>query len=198
MTTYAMETRLTPKQQLFVSAVLKGKTINEAYKAAGFKPHASNGSRYSAIDKIQKAIRSAQRKAAEQQHVTTVSLAADLEEIRMLAIEDKQYAAAVAAVLGRAKLLGLIVDRKEVEVLHRPAPLPTKTIELSEEEWRKQFAEVPDLAQKAADAGEAAGAVALDVGISQADLETAGLSGAKGKTKVGLKVGIGKRAPKKA
>jgi hypothetical protein len=33
----------------------------------------------------------------------------------------------------------LLIERRQVEVLDKPAPLPTKMIELSEGGWRRQF-----------------------------------------------------------
>jgi hypothetical protein len=38
-----------------------------------------------------------------------------------------------------ARLNGLIVDRSEVTVAHKPAPWPTKILELSEDDWVRQF-----------------------------------------------------------
>ena len=45
--------------------------------------------------------------------VTVDSLVAELDEARALAIEVKTPSAAVAASMGKAKLLGLIVDKAE-------------------------------------------------------------------------------------
>ena len=67
--------------------------------------------------------------------------AADLDQLRDLAIENGQTAAGVAAVMGAAKILGFITDRQQIEaVVHRPAPRPDmeKGLILSEAEWEQQ------------------------------------------------------------
>jgi hypothetical protein len=46
--------------------------------------------------------------------VTQDSLITQLDEIRQLAMAEKQTAAAIAAVMGVPKICGLIVDKKEV------------------------------------------------------------------------------------
>jgi len=46
--------------------------------------------------------------------VTEESLLDELEEARISAAENKQSGAMVAATMGKAKLTGLVVDRKEV------------------------------------------------------------------------------------
>lgn len=71
---------------------------------------------------------------------TVEELLVELEEARVSALEADQPGAAVNATIGKARLLGLLIDRKEVDmVMHRPAPLPTKAIELDEAEWIRQF-----------------------------------------------------------
>jgi phage terminase small subunit len=42
------------------------------------------------------------------------TLLSELEEERQLALKRGQISAAVAATMGKAKLLGLIIDRREV------------------------------------------------------------------------------------
>ncbi|WP_027230701.1 hypothetical protein [Phyllobacterium sp. UNC302MFCol5.2] len=74
--------------------------------------------------------------------VTVEGLTHDLFEIKRQAMADGKYAAATAALALIAKIHGLLIDRAEQVVMHRPAPLPTQLLELSEEEWRAQFASI--------------------------------------------------------
>ena len=62
------------------------------------------------IERIQE-LRRAMGKRAD---VTEESLLDELEEARISAAENKQSGAMVAATMGKAKLTGLVVDRKEV------------------------------------------------------------------------------------
>jgi hypothetical protein len=70
------------------------------------------------------------------------NLCARLEHIAYAAIDDRQYAAAVSAVMGVAKLMGHLADRSEIEmhIIAKPAREPTKETVLSPEEWQRLFA----------------------------------------------------------
>lgn len=145
---------LTAQQHRFVLAILDGKTQADAYKEARF-PRGSK-----ALKDIGKS--QANKKAAEVMKAAPVrdalaraqeaslalaatnlaSLVADLQEARAVALsgEFPQVNAAVAASMGIAKLLGLAVDRAQVEhIVHKPG-FSNKTLELSEDEWKRQFA----------------------------------------------------------
>jgi hypothetical protein len=57
-----------------------------------------------------------------------------------LGVDPPQTGGAVAAAMGIAKLLGLVVDRSEVNITrNKPAPVPTKVLELDEASWRRMF-----------------------------------------------------------
>jgi hypothetical protein len=53
-------------------------------------------------------------RGAERAEVTVASLLEELEVARQLAMQKGQASAAVQATMGKAKLTGLIVDRREV------------------------------------------------------------------------------------
>jgi hypothetical protein len=139
---------LTPKQFRFVQAIIQGKTHAEAYKAAGFSAHNVKVAEPNARKLLQKyavarAIEIGRAAVAERSLLTAELIIERLEEARQLAlsIDPPQIAGAVAATLGQARIAGLLIDRSEAHIVHhRPAPSPVaKTIELSEEEWKKQF-----------------------------------------------------------
>lgn len=55
-----------------------------------------------------------QEECAERAAITADSLALELEEARTLALDIDQPSAAVSATLGKGKLFGLLVDKKEI------------------------------------------------------------------------------------
>lgn len=145
---------LTAQQHRFVLAIIEGKTQAEAYKDARFprgnKPlgnittkHASDeGGKLMKTPEVAGALAQAQERALALAATNLASLVADLQEARAVALhgEFPQANAAVAATMGIAKLLGLAVDRAQVEhIVHKPG-FSSKALELTEDEWKRQFA----------------------------------------------------------
>ena len=64
---------------------------------------------------IQEKIKDLQECEQKKYEITFDKVARDLKTIRDAALEDGSYGAAVSAELGRAKLAGLMVDRKEIK-----------------------------------------------------------------------------------
>ena len=64
-----------------------------------------------------------------------------LLKIEEMAIADKQYSAATGAHALLARLHGLLVDHKQVDITHhKPAREPImKDLELSEDEWLRLY-----------------------------------------------------------
>ncbi|MGR9283955.1 terminase small subunit [Rhizobium johnstonii] len=126
----------------FARAIVRGESASGAY--AGIY-HVSgrtaevNGSKLLRNAVVSKRITELQGTAAQRTTKTVESLVSDLDETIAFARECRNPAAMVAAINAQARLLGLVVERSEVSVLHRPAPLPTKILELTEAEWTAQF-----------------------------------------------------------
>ena len=147
----ANDIRLSPKQQAFVQAIVKGATYAQAYRIAKFDGSrqmsdtvaSSNASRMLRTDvNVQSAIKMSREELRVRSMLEAADLVEMLRECRAVALEAQppQVSAAVAAVMGIGKLLGLAVDRSEAHVIHhKPAPLPTALVELSEGEWKRQF-----------------------------------------------------------
>jgi hypothetical protein len=139
---------LTPRQRLFVQAVIKGSTYSEAYRKAGFKATSrpvadSNAHKLLQNYKVKAAIEGAQLAAAQRAEITATTIVERLEECRSIAlsVDPPQVSAAVAAVMGQAKVLGLVIDRSQLDVVHhKPAMFPTKQLELTEDEWQRSLA----------------------------------------------------------
>jgi len=89
--------------------------------------------------KVESRISELKGQAAKRTEKTVASLVADLDEAIVFAQKCKNPSAVVAAIALQARLLGLEAPR-QLEVMHRPAPLPTKVLELTEDEWTAQFA----------------------------------------------------------
>jgi len=93
------------------------------------------------VPAVANALARAQAVAIQKAVVTVESLVEDLREARMIALgaDPPQTSGAVAATMGMAKLLGLVVDRAQLEVMHKPSPVNTKALELTEDEWKQTF-----------------------------------------------------------
>lgn len=139
-----MPSGLTPKQQRFVLLIVEGETQSKAYQLAGYavkneKTAAEAGSRLANNVNVQSEIARLQKAAAERSIVTVESITSNLERISRKAENAGSFGPAALAQGMIAKLNGLMIDRSEVSVMHRPAPLPTKVLELSEQDWVRQF-----------------------------------------------------------
>jgi phage terminase small subunit len=64
---------------------------------------------------VQAKIRQLQEGEQKKYEITFERVARDLQEIRDRAVEEGKYSAAVQAELGRAKLAGLMVEKKEIK-----------------------------------------------------------------------------------
>lgn len=136
---------LNPRQEMFVQHLLEGRTQKDAYSKAGYSASGNSAEVAAArlFRNVQVAARVAelQARAARRSEVTVDSLVQELDEILQLATKLGQPAAGVGAIMGKAKLLGLIVDRAEVSaVVRKPSRTPTTDKSISMEDWVKTFA----------------------------------------------------------
>lgn len=99
------------RHERFAQELAKGKSQVDAYKAAGFKPHTSAAARLFANVSITERVAELSSRAAEKAVVTVADIAAQLDEDREFARGLKQASAAVSASMGKAKVLGLVVNR---------------------------------------------------------------------------------------
>jgi phage terminase small subunit len=99
------------KHERFAQELAKGKTADEAYVAAGYRSSRKNASRLRTNEDILARVEQIQSKAAEKAAVTVSDIAAQLDEDRAFARQNGAAAAAVSATMGKAKILGLIVDK---------------------------------------------------------------------------------------
>jgi phage terminase small subunit len=119
------------RQERFAQELAKGKSQVEAYALAGYKPHDSAAARLFGNVRIRDRVTELKERAAEKAEVTVADIVRQLDEDREFARAKDSAAAAVSATMGKAKVLGLIIERhrhgldlsgvtdEELEVLER-------------------------------------------------------------------------------
>lgn len=101
------------KHELFAQGVAKGMSATEAYERAGYKPHRPSASRLLTNANVETRIGELKAKAAERAVVTIDDIVRQLDEDREFARKSGTAAAAVSATMGKAKVLGLIIDKND-------------------------------------------------------------------------------------
>lgn len=111
---------MTPKQEAFARAYVETGNASEAYRRAynvgkNTKPEGIWVKASEMLKKGNVAVRIAelQEAARERCIVTVESLTRELDEDRQLAREEAMPSAAISAVLGKAKLHGLLIDKTD-------------------------------------------------------------------------------------
>jgi hypothetical protein len=102
------------RHETVAQLVAQGITKTEAYAIAGYSPDDGNASRLTGTDRVKQRVAEIQQKTADLTQVTVARLVGAADEIRSLAVRDKQYSAAVGAVKEIGILTGLRIDRREV------------------------------------------------------------------------------------
>ena len=127
--------KLTPKQEKFCQVYIETGNASEAYRQAynteKMKPESVNSKGYQLLQQVKITARLDELRAEHKKRheITVDTLVAELEEARKLAFETEKAAAAVQATMGKAKLLGLVVEKQETNVVQPPKII----VELSNE-----------------------------------------------------------------
>ena len=110
---------LSKKQQKFIQLyVYEDLTNTECAHRAGYAFPSSSSTqllRNPKFTHVQEKIQQLQEGEQTKYEITFEKVARDLKTIRDAAVEEGKYSAAVQAELGRAKLAGLMVERKEIK-----------------------------------------------------------------------------------
>lgn len=106
-----------PKRERFAQELAKGKSQVEAYESAGYKPHDSNAAKLANDPEIIGRVSEIIGRAALRAEVTVASILSELDEVRELAVNIEQPGPAVQAIMGKAKVAGLLIDKAEVKVV---------------------------------------------------------------------------------
>ena len=129
------EVKLTPKQERFCQVYIETGNASEAYRqsynAEKMRPDTVNNKAYGLLQKgdIRARLDELRAEHKKRHEITVDTLVAELAEARKLAFETDKAAAAVSATMGKAKLLGLVVDKQETAITQAP----TIVVELSNE-----------------------------------------------------------------
>ena len=125
-----------PRHEKFAQEIAKAKTATAAMAAAGYS-HPRNSTRLTKNDEIRRRIDELKERGAARAEVSVASVLDELEEARQLALKRGQVSAAVQASMGKARILGLIIDRREVG---DPGAFDDKTDEELMEEAKRRAA----------------------------------------------------------
>ncbi len=153
------ENALTPKQEVACQAYVETGNKSEAYRRAYNTENMKEETIWrKAVELFANGKVAARLNALRAEHrrahdVTIKSLTEQLEEARALAMANGQAGAAVQAIMGKAKLHGLLIDKREVRVTDNKS-LPEIRAEIEAVE--------AELAEIRAARGEPAPAAGLD------------------------------------
>lgn len=113
---------ITQKQRVFCEQYIETGNASEAYRRAYDAENMSaesikvEASRLLDNPNVALTVQTLQAIHAERHAVTVDSITKELDEARLLALIEKQTSSAVSASMGKAKLHGLIVDKKDIKV----------------------------------------------------------------------------------
>lgn len=103
------------RHERFAQELAKGSSATAAYAAAGYEPSEQNASRLTRNDKVAARVIELKERAAEKAVLTAADIAKQLDEDRAFAKSCGVPAAMVSATMGKAKVLGLIVDKAQID-----------------------------------------------------------------------------------
>lgn len=101
------------RQERFCQLVKRGIPPYRAYPEAGYKPHEGAPYRLCGNVRVKARLRELTKGFAMKTRVTVESITREFDEARELALKVDQPGAAIAATANKAKLHGLLIDRKE-------------------------------------------------------------------------------------
>lgn len=122
---------LTPKREAFAMAYVETGNASEAYRRAfNVRPNtkqeaiAVNASKLLADANVSLRVDELKAQLVKRHEITVDDLIAELDEAQRIALEapKPQTAAAVSAILGKAKLLGFMVDRLDARIVAAALP----------------------------------------------------------------------------
>lgn len=137
---------LNSRQEAFCRGLAEGLSQSAAYVRAGYKPRGpvadAEASRMVRNPKVVLRLSELRREAAYRSTKTVASLVEGLDRALAIAQEDRNPNAMVAAIVAQGKLLGLVVDKAQIETkAHRPAPEPDVAagVLMTEGEWEERL-----------------------------------------------------------
>lgn len=103
------------RHERFAQELAKGASQLSAYVAAGYRPDDGAAARLSGNVRVRARLTELLERAAEKAVITAADIARQLDEDRAFAKSCAVPAAMVSATMGKAKVLGLIVDKAQID-----------------------------------------------------------------------------------
>jgi hypothetical protein len=139
-----------PRWEKFAQGLVSGLSQHVAFLAAGYERKRSGGKASANIrsdasklfkrTEVRLRIAELQREAAKDAKISLQDLIKQLDADWRLAHRSKQPGAAVGATMGKAKLLGFVIDKAEVDAtLRKPSRRPVEDKKISLQEWQEKF-----------------------------------------------------------
>jgi hypothetical protein len=136
-----------PRHERFAQALASGKTADEAYADAGYARNRCNAARLKTNDNVGRRVAELQAGGAKAAELTVESICAELEEARRLAERQKQTGPMVNAIMGKAKVCGLLVEKQQHIGQYFISDAP-----MSAEQWEAEYCQPhPDHLMREAD-----------------------------------------------
>jgi hypothetical protein len=134
--------KLTDRERLLAHGIVGGLSRTAAYRKAGYATSILSKGDIETRPRFVRYLQQLRDRQVERLDYSIDNLCARLEFIAFSACDEKQYGAAVSAVMGIAKMMGHLADKTEIELhmISKPAREPTSELTLSPEEWQRQFA----------------------------------------------------------
>lgn len=102
-----------PKHEMFAQMLFAGETTETAYVEAGYRANRGNSARLRAHERVVFRLDQLRSQNRIKAGVTKQSLSMELDEVRVAAFNDQQYGVAATAIMGKAKLHGLLTEKVE-------------------------------------------------------------------------------------
>lgn len=103
-----------PRHERFAQELAKGEPASTAYVNAGYSANEGNCIRLKGNERIKARVAEIQGAAADEVICTVHDIARQLDEDRQFARENVAASAAIAATMGKAKVLGLMIEKHEL------------------------------------------------------------------------------------
>jgi len=133
---------LTDRERKLAQGIVGGLTLKAALQKAGYSANTlATADSVLSRPRFVRYVDHLRKYQVERLDYSIDNLCARLERVYIEAMDKYQYGPAVQAVMGIGKMMGHLADKTEIElhILSKPAREPTTELNLSPEEWQRQF-----------------------------------------------------------
>jgi Terminase small subunit len=102
------------RHERFVGLLLEGRSASAAYAQAGYAPDDANAAKLKAHPRVQERLAELQSEVAKDTKITVESIVGELTDLAAKATNKSQFTAAIRAVVEKARIAGLLVERVEI------------------------------------------------------------------------------------